>query len=591
MTAGISRTGAWWLISAACALAGAPFVAPADGPVPFRRDRLPIDVEAMTTLSRQLSLMVKEAPLEQPAQRRLAAQALGLSLALDSANREARELISELEKSGGVEGGDAAEIQKARARVWQLLDWLEAPEAGPDAQALGACLSDVIAAIDPDHAGADQRREKGDRGAWTGWVPELASYERKASKPDPTDRPKGPSAAIVRKDAKVSTPLWVYDNNSQRLLQRNATISMKAWIEEDEEKRRNPFKFQLENTGNADALAKTGDTVVSALKAMGDSFPRGGHLSLNCGGGDYMPNRNHDSISAAAAVLADAAVSGREPAATVFGIVGADGKLKLPSQAWEKLRILSDGPGGRLILPREAEAMLPSVLAMEDAAFFMKYEVILAGNVTELTERAQKVGQGTLAEVSERFSEIRAKQGTMPLGQYVANHFIRQRLGEIIQAFPDHASARMLDMQGAGKRPTWLPRTILACELRRAMEPVGRLVRSNDVNNSNLEVDQIDRAIESSRTKVEALDRYSEMHDRDICTRCKDVITACRALAKARRGKEDYNNNGWSRWQTTYSTFKATSDALRHELDAVAGESDPLDTSQDPRQDNPPNGK
>ncbi|BCU76628.1 hypothetical protein [Luteolibacter sp. LG18] len=568
-------------MSAALACAAGPFAAPAEGPVPFRRDRVPLDVGTMTGLSRELTLLVPALGTEEPADRRRIAQALALALALDPANREARELLATVGAGRELDPLDDSKAEDARAGLWKLLEWLGSTEAGQDGQALAACLLDVAAAVDPFHENA--RDHKQDGGAWNGWIPALASYQPKEVTPvEPLipDTPKTTAPVFARTQATVTTPLWMLEkdalNGGDHYVMRPRVINMRAAISQRENgDDANGFRFILQNTQNHRAQDRTSDTVTKALKAMGDTFPTGGRANLDCSG-DYLVDANRKSISAAAAVLMDAAVSGREPHATVMGVIGEDGSFKLPTRAWDRLRALSNGPGGRLVLPREAEPMMSAILVMEDPAFFMKYEVILAGSLKELVERSAKESQGTLADVSARFAEVRSKQGTMAVGQYAANRFVRQRLTDIAQAYPDHASARMLDLQGAGKRPTWLPRPYLASEIRRAMEPIGGMVTNQGFQ--NIDVDTIEKVLEASRPALESLERYVDMRDRDLTAHGKDVLTAVRNLIKARRTRDE--DNGYQRFQTARDAVKGAYESFKRELDAVTAEEEALPGSE-----------
>ena len=80
------------------AVVRAEFVPPAEGPVPFRRDKLPVDVDTMTALSRQVTVLAEAEAGETAEQRRAVAQMAALALALDPSNRQARDLVAAAEK-------------------------------------------------------------------------------------------------------------------------------------------------------------------------------------------------------------------------------------------------------------------------------------------------------------------------------------------------------------------------------------------------------------------------------------------------------------------------------------------------------------
>lgn len=580
------------------ASASGPFPRPGEGPVPFRRDRLPLDVDTMTGLSRHILLMAKTLGLESAAARHASAQLLALAIALDPANREARELLIGFSEDHPSPVPDATETESAKARIWQIISWLENSDAGVDGQALGLCLSDTMASADPSHPKSEAHRGKGDSGEWTGWVPALASYEEKAIAKAPDgpipEKPVAPTeaqeAGIVRSAAAVSTPLWTYDKDSEKLILKPVVISMKAWIE-SEEKDQHGFGLKLENTEGGEFLHQTGNGVVAALKDIGDQFPKGGVVSLTIGKGeDYLVSRNRQTLSAAAAVLVDSAVSDREPKATVMGIVQPDGSLKMPTRAWDKLRALSGGPGGRLVLPREAEALLPSVLAIEDPAFFMKYEVVLADNLKELVEYSAKAGSGGLADASVKFAEIRDKMGSNPVTQYVANRYVRQRLGEIAQACPDHLSARMLFIQGGGERPSRLPKQILASEIRLALEPMTELPADW---NDNLDANLIDATHEKCRALLDPLERYVDIRDRDFYSHAKDLLTTVRTLGRVKRTARDSFENGNTNRKAIEEAFgvvRAAYAKLRVELAEAANDDEPKEPQKEGGRDRFPGG-
>jgi hypothetical protein len=163
----------------------AEFVAPAEGPVPFRRDKLPVDVETMESLSRQLTLFTGARVADDADELRAVAQMAALALALDPVNRDTRALIDSLKAGGAPAAAEAEEVERARNRAWQVLGWLEMPEAGADGQALAACLGDVMAMADPHHPKARERRSAGEQGAWKGWVADEAAFGPKETETKP----------------------------------------------------------------------------------------------------------------------------------------------------------------------------------------------------------------------------------------------------------------------------------------------------------------------------------------------------------------------------------------------------------------------
>jgi hypothetical protein len=575
----------WMVLSASLSMAGS-FVAPAAGPVPFRRDRLPLDADTMSGLSRQMSLMAKGLALESAPNRRAAAQAVALAIALDPANREARDFMAALvaEKTQLSPAGNDAE--QAKTRVWQIISWLESSAAGADGQALGACLTDAMVSLDPTHPKADTQREKGEIGRWVGWVAEPAAYDQQivAKRPVEIIPEKMPIPAevaepsILRKTATVSTPIWSYDKQSDKMVIKPMSINMKAWIE-GEGKDRHGFTVRLEGAAESDSLFQANTDFMVALKSI-DHLPNGGRVSLMIGNGiDYLFAKNGHSISAAAAVLADAAVSGRDPHVTVMGIVNPDGSLRMPSRAWDRLRSLLNGSGGRLVMPKEAETLLISILVMEDPAFFMKYEVILVDNLKELIEFSGGGSQSGLNADSLKFAEIREKMGGLSLSHYVAMPSVHQRLGEIAQSSPMHFSARMLALHGGASRPTQISKQILASEVRRALEPMTAL--STDPN-MKIEASLIDTIHETCRASLDPLGRYVDVHEGNFYSHAQDMLVNLRTLGRIRRSTREINNisNAVAALQA-FNIMKMSYMKVCEELSSVADDEEQREPSRD----------
>ncbi len=531
---------------------GGPFVPPAEGPVPFRRDKVPLDPDTMSALSGQLVTLVGGVDLEGAEGRRASAQLLALALALDPANKDARETLEVLEEGDLPTFGDERNVERAKARVWTTLSWLEDPESGKDGHSLGACLGDVMIMVDPDHPRAKVLAAKGERGSWSGWVAGLRDFDDKAivknvdpeedemdvrdEDSDEVDEP-GSGSSIRLEAATVQTPLWNYDKVTDKTSLRVVPVTMAATMREvdpdDEDDQPRPFGIRLENTEEAEFLSGMNEAILGALEKIHGPLPKNGRVRLTVGkDSDYLVRRNRQAISAAAAVLADAALSGIAPNATVIGIVDEKGGFKLPPRFWEKLRALSNGPGGRLVLPAQAAEYLPSLLALEQSDFFFKYEVLLASNLKELIQRSSGSATGEVADVSVKFAEIRSRLGAQTVPLYVSNSFVRQRLAAIAQEAPHHFSARMLAIQGAGERPTILPRNILAAELRTAIEAMAWIAHHQG---DRIDSDDLDRTYGVTRADVDALERYVDLRDRDFHEKVRALTISVRTLARDSR--------------------------------------------------------
>jgi hypothetical protein len=520
----------WWL-TAGLVFASGPFPMPKDGPLPFRRDRLPLDADTLRVLSGELVVLGRNQDIEKPEGRHAAAQSLALALALDPTNPNVRETLESLHEDRPV--GERTSAPPS-ARIRQLTSWLESEEAGKEARALAACLRDVLAAADlPENPPAAQE------GAWRGWVPELAAYRPVEVAPD---KPKvetpvvSQGSALARREGAIFAPLWVHNAELQRDVFQKVKVSMKE-LPPREGTQDSSFRVELQGANGA--FAETGKMLASVVEKLhGEQLPTA-RLGLDLGKGAF-PERPDAGLSAAAVVLMDAAVSGREPAGIVIGRVDKNGKLTSPPRLADRLLALAGGEGGRLILPREAEPLLASIPVLAGPDFFLKYEVIYASNVRELVERATAKPSGAAGEATELFAEIRSKAGNPSgVGSYVANRFVRQRLTEVYQKFPDHASARLLWQQGGGEVPLKLARPVIAAEISRSLDALNWLSALDA--NETIQVRKLEQAQETCRNEIERVERYVGTDDRALLDRYREVLQSIKAFAReVRERNSDY---------------------------------------------------
>lgn len=571
----------------------AEFVAPAEGPVPFRRDKLPVDVETMEDLSRQLTLFTGALVADDADELRAVAQMAALALALDPVNRDTRALIDSLKAGGAPAAAAAEELERARNRAWQVLGWLEMPEAGADGQALAACLGDVMAMADPHHPKARERRSAGEQGAWKGWVADEAAFRSKETETKPemdeeeeADDPEeneGKKAALALRELSGAMPLWYFDKDLKQMKLAVVPVQLKASILEpdvdkdgdndgDDDKPK-AFEVQVPGEGMTDRFTRAMHKVESAMKARHGSLPHGLQVRLNLGKVDYSMPRNGEALTGTTALLIDSALSGKLPTAITLAVVGEDGKLELPPRFWETLRALSasQSTGTRLILPKEASEFLTALVVMDEAAFFMKNEVLLADSVDDLCDFASPTPGEGIAEGLKRFEEVRKVGQGKALGTFAAHPATQQRLREVAEAMPDHASARMLALQGSGSRPRFLQQSVVALEIRSALEPIGFQMTedSDDVDAENLE-----KVHEVSRAKLDGLAGFIDIRDRDLHKAATDFADSLRPLARLLLKKDgDANSNELERKQEeSYRSVRREYLRVMQELDQVVGD-------------------
>lgn len=527
------------------------FVPPAEGPVAFRRDKIPLDEESITSLSKQLETLARGLPAESAAERRAAAQMLALSLALDPANAKARELVAEYRDDRHEPRSSGDLLEKTRPRVWQLIEWLESPDAGTQGRALANCLKDVIIVSDPKHPKAEALREAGEKGAWTGWIAAVSAFED--HKPivnhevppgdhpiDHSEKPPNPQPKPIKptlNHAQVQTVLWKNEggNDSPKWVFAPASLSMSAKKTEDSE-----FSIAIGADENGEMFSKTNGIIRNLLAKQYNPLPNGMQIVITSKElVQSIHSNKRQSVSAAAGVLAGAAVSGIEPAAIILGQIDESGAYKLSSGFWSQVEALEKGKGGRLILPAEAASLMPSLLAMENPNFFMKYEVLLASDFKQLLAMAAKNPDNSLAPAIQKFGEIRDKSANQEIRQYIGNPFVRQRLGEVSQEAPGHLSAKLLLLQALGKRPTLIARKVLANKLRQAVDPMAWISVNPYDELSDSALSKLGATYDSCRAAIDGIERYVDKNDRSLIDQTRDVIATVRALERAARSRAE----------------------------------------------------
>lgn len=524
---------------ALCVCAG-DFAAPALGPVAFRRDRIPLNVDAMAGLSQNLEMLARALPGKAPAQRQTAARMLALALVLDPANARARELLAIYQKGRHKPQADAVKLRNGLAKTWQLVAWLETPEAGQDGQALANCLKDVLVISDPKHPQAAAWREAGEKGAWAGWIPGLEAYGAlRTTAGDGMEIRPAAEGGIPLEKARVRTVLWCKPIKDERAGWELGPALLRMTATKDENA---AFSIVLGSGEMESQLAPQARMLENLLAAQNDPVPHGVRVQIACREYEQAPPSGmRQSCTAAAAVLASAAVTGREPEAYIIGQVDESGAFDPSAEFWDELQALYTGKGRRLILPAAAADWLPSLLAMENPGFFMGYEVLLAEDFRQLLDLSAKTPEGEVAVAMEKFREIRERVGTQDVSSYLENRFVVQRLEELAESAPFHASAAMLLAQAKDTRPTLVKREVLAAELRRATSPMVWIAGHSGEDFSDEEIKKLGETHDLCRPGIDRMERYAEKTDLDLLERARAVVLSLRNLA---RGENSHVRGG-----------------------------------------------
>ena len=531
-------------------LFAADFAPPAMGPVAFRRDQVPLSASTMAGLSRNLDAIAQAMPWDTAAQRQATARAIALAIALDPANEQPRNLLDIYQKGDRTPVPDGVRLAESQARIWQLIAWLETPEAGQHGQALAACLKDVMVVSDPKHPQVAALRQAGEKGAWTGWVSNLRAYEPQQPAASPHPEPQPPQSVVVERKplsatllpkASAQTVFYQRTGNGPSAHWAFALASLQMRSSHSHEGGEGEFAIMIGPDGGAEPLVDSARKIQRVLEKQHGTLPNS--LRVRIFGSEMMRAVEAEKIpdiTAAAAVLASAAITGREPEAIIIGRVDESAAFKLPKRFWDQLHALGPGNSRRVVLPAAAADLLPALITMENPAFFMDHEVLLASDFRQLLELSGK--EGPAADASAKFNEIRARGAGQDLRAYVANRFVRQRLEELVKSAPFHASAAMLLLQGSVNRPRQLTRLALASELRRTIEPMAWVSRMEYLESSSKEAAEFNGIYKSCRLGVDRLERYVDKTDLHLWESSRETTAALWKLNRALNARGDFDS-------------------------------------------------
>lgn len=536
-------------------LAAGPFAMPKEGPVAFRRDRIPLEVRDIRRLSEDLTVMAETCSDDTPEQRRLAAQCLALALALDPGNRSARRNMDRWE-DGRFAGHDSIEpALKGMERSLHLLNWLETHEAGRDAMQLADCLKDVICRVGRSE---ERFREVGgerEQGRWDGWVPALAAFEKQEEPPstdpgdEPEDDPPGRTGfQLTVERAEITIPLWYRAerpvNGQDWVLKPGRMIMQAAHDKESQESF--AMSFSDLDFAYAERMQQFGQTMTGLLADHHASLPYG----LTCTLGspvlqDALSSGKPQTVSAATAVLANAAISGTpiDGETILLGRVDADGKYKTFSNAWASIRCFGGGQGQRLVIPSDSKQFMEGLLTMDEISFFLEYEVIMASTLEELFNATASEPAGDLGVACSKFAEIQKVAKGSKVRSFVANSHVRKRLQEVVQASPQHLSAALLLMQSNSSRPFNISRDTLISEIKLILDPLAQVseIGWDQAAERNFRRIPVGQLTAECKQKIDALDKYVGREERDLYKRVDQLYDVMREYDKALEQRGDYD--------------------------------------------------
>ena len=141
----------------------------------FQLEKIPLQVNSMKEIARQLVIISCREQDESAVQRRASAQLLALAIRLDPTNQEARETDLAFSKGETPEASSDAKILQSKSKLRFYKKWLASSDAGVDANLLAGYMTDATKILNPNTI------DNPDIAKWAGILPPL----RKTDDPSP----------------------------------------------------------------------------------------------------------------------------------------------------------------------------------------------------------------------------------------------------------------------------------------------------------------------------------------------------------------------------------------------------------------------
>ena len=190
-------------------------------------------------------------------------------------------------------------------------------------------------------------------------------------------------------------------------------------------------------------------------------------------------------------------------------------------------------PGGRLLVPPDLKGHLRNLLVLGEPEFFVKYEVLV---VSSLDSALQLASSGSdpegLVEAAPQFEELRRIATSKPVGELAVNTHVQARLNTICEAAPFHLSARMLLLQGSGRRPTRLDLATFRQELIRDLEPMNRVIWADTAKLTSVTLEQ---SFNECSKRLDSIETLVRVEDRPLREEAVGMANTLRTLARLRK--------------------------------------------------------
>lgn len=554
---------------------------PADEDRPLiRRDLLPLDIDSISELARQLALLAEGPFPDSPDSLQHRAKTLTLSQRLDPGQPRARKMEKAFLERKSRPRPDAQEQKSALLGVLDHVEWLITLPPEAEGHALALMLLDVIRPLAPDHRLLKKASQTKTRDLWNETIAKVSDFQEPVA-PRPTD-PVDLSDRNGRKYAKTGLVTDIpmifaeEDDGLSRfaagLVATSLIITKVAPVEKNPNQPQNPNQppapasgklvFKPEPSASVEPLH---EFLTQFFATHRETLPTGFNLNINTDRRRYLPE-NRDNLIAPLTMMLDAAVTGRPLRAnTVFlARLRPDGSLEKAAKSWELLVALASQPPPiktRLVVAPGMMAELTGLLVLDKPSFFTRFEVLEAPTYEKARPLLFQDGRfpKMLQGASEGYEEVCEKADlTNNLRNFLSLSSVESRLEKASLLSPRHLSAKMLATY-ADRRPVYFSRSLAAREIDRRLQALSRIRFIVDQTTE----DEIKQAYRDCRALLDPLERRLTLSDRELLD---EAISLVRKINSAGRLASSDPENSQKIWQSDIEAFQDRLQEFRNRL-------------------------
>ncbi|MCP5537168.1 MAG: hypothetical protein H7A51_13185 [Akkermansiaceae bacterium] len=587
----------------------AAYIKPDDSKEIFKLEKIPLQVDSMRELSKHLVVIARREHDASPAEQRATAQLLALAIRLDPASQDARETNDALAGKKHLQPSGESSMNTAKARLRFFSRWLANPEAGQDANQLSAYITDATKTLKAETAGNT------DLANWSGIVPDVDRYVSSGKLPrppkddrtanpdrsspdvgngghDPDDKPKPPKAGsdFHLKEQTVSAPFALQTKIKYRdpkepgkdlyrtnYFSRIATVRLQLSPCKPDDKDRLSIKEIANKSHDDNSMHQNlGKLLYTLFVSRHSSLPHY-RSKVTISNGSYRTS-NGLSLATPLALMFEASIRNtplREDI-HVCALIDEKGRLSQPENFWEMLTALRESKaGGRLIVSPESAKLMIQVLVYDEPGFFTRWEVFSATNLDDALKVAAKHSESDLEKAEKIFDSIQNHARKTDVTKLAVNRVVRQRLAEIAELAPNHISAKILSLQGSGKRPMRLSEEALAHELIPIVQQMYRVL-TDSISVDKISSSTCKAAHEAARAKLDKIERLVDRSHDSLYKDALDMANDFRRLQTIARRAVDVKSNDYKKARALYYDMVRSCEALHSRAMVAAGFPTPL---------------